>query len=529
MDEVVEQVRAQYDAVPYESHAFFQSAPGHIAAIAHLFGLDPPPVSRARVLEIGCSAGGNLIPFAAWHPQAEVVGIDLSQVEIDKGTEDIRALGLPNLTLQQGDIAATDLDDLGKFDYIICHGVYSWVPANVQEAILSACHALLAHNGVAYVSYNTYPGWKAKEIVRDAMMLRGGDRGTPEEKLSYARGMIDFLNEVSQPDSILAKALADFDAIRVGSKDYYLLHEYLEMFNAPCYFLDFGKRCDPHFLSYLADASPPIMFALNYGNKVSQPLLEECGHSQVLVEQYLDFVVNRTFRQSLLVHADCAPQISYQIDRKRFSAMHFAGWLPPTSTPTVLDHSTQQFGHDATLFTPNPGVKAALDALTTSWPWTMSHAELLDTASTRLAAAGIDVSVDHAAKIDELLEALIMRGMARYRLDPVSPPEPATPPLRLEEPVRRMAELVRWHDGAPLFNRWHEAVTVAPVDRHLLPLLTGERDVAELAQELLGLALRDIIRFERDGARLLSEADLRAAATEYVSATPRRLAEMKLI
>jgi SAM-dependent methyltransferase len=527
MDEVVEQVRAQYDAVPYESHAFFQSAPGHIAAIAHLFGLDPPPVSRARVLEIGCSAGGNLIPFAAWHPQAEVVGIDLSQVEIDKGTEDIRALELPNLTLRQGDIAATDLDDLGKFDYIICHGVYSWVPANVQEAILSACHALLAHNGVAYVSYNTYPGWKAKEIVRDAMMLRGGDRGTPEEKLSYARGMIDFLNEVSQPDSILAKALADFDAIRVGSKDYYLLHEYLEMFNAPCYFLDFGKRCDPHFLSYLADASPPIMFAINYGNKVSLPLLRECGHSQVLVEQYLDFVVNRTFRQSLLVHGECAPQITYQIDRKRFGAMHFAASLPPTSGPTILDQSAQEFGHDATLFTPDPGVKAALDALTARWPWTMSHDELLDAASARLSAAGVEAAVDQSARIDELLEVLFMRGLARYRLDPVLPGR-AGALLRLDEPVRRAAELARW-DDTPVFNRWHEAVPLPPVDRHLLPLLNGERDDETLAQEMLSLALRDVIRFERNGVRLLSEVDLRAAATEYVSATPLRLAQMKLM
>ena len=95
-------------------------------------------VSSARVLEIGCSAGGNLIPFAVWHPRARVVGIDLSQVQIDQGRRSVQGLGLRNLELLQGDIAAMDLQALGQFDYIICHGVYSWVPENVQEAILSA-------------------------------------------------------------------------------------------------------------------------------------------------------------------------------------------------------------------------------------------------------------------------------------------------------------------------------------------------------------------------------------------------------
>ena len=171
MDDAVEQLRAAYDAVPYESHAFPQTAPGHLAAIAYLFGMDTMDVSTARVLEIGCAAGGNLIPFAMLHPQARVVGIDLSSVQVDQGRRRVQALGLWNLELLQGDVAAMDLTALGQFDFIICHGVYSWVPANVQEAILSAFDTVLAPKGVAYISYNVYPGWKSKEIVRDAMLF----------------------------------------------------------------------------------------------------------------------------------------------------------------------------------------------------------------------------------------------------------------------------------------------------------------------------------------------------------------------
>src|SRR4051812_35199224 len=172
MDEAVDQLRAAYDAVPYESHAFPQTAPGHLAAIAYIFGLDAIDVTTARVLEIGCAAGGNVIPFAALHPEARVVGIDLSSVQVEQGRRRVKALGLKNLELLQGDIAAMNLTALGQFDLIICHGVYSWVPHNVQEAILSACDSVLAPAGVAYVSYNVYPGWKSIEIVRDAMLLR---------------------------------------------------------------------------------------------------------------------------------------------------------------------------------------------------------------------------------------------------------------------------------------------------------------------------------------------------------------------
>jgi cyclopropane fatty-acyl-phospholipid synthase-like methyltransferase len=87
----IDDLRAGYDEAPYESYAHPQSAPGQLAAIAWAFGLDPPDVVDCRVLEIGCAAAGNLIPFAATHPLARTVGIDLSQVHIDEGRRRVRA------------------------------------------------------------------------------------------------------------------------------------------------------------------------------------------------------------------------------------------------------------------------------------------------------------------------------------------------------------------------------------------------------------------------------------------------------
>jgi cyclopropane fatty-acyl-phospholipid synthase-like methyltransferase len=135
-----------YDSVPYDSHPFPQTAVEHLEALAYMFGLDAPRPEHARVLELGCASGGNLIPFASRHSEATALGIDLSTVQISQGVDAIRLSGLANVTLRAFDIAAIDAS-FGQFDYIVCHGVYSWVPPEVQDAILRVCSENLAPNG----------------------------------------------------------------------------------------------------------------------------------------------------------------------------------------------------------------------------------------------------------------------------------------------------------------------------------------------------------------------------------------------
>ena len=482
------------------------------------------------MLEIGCAAGGNLIPFAAAHLQAHTVGIDLSQVQVDQGRTRAQALGLNNLELLAGDIARMNLAALGQFDFIVAHGVYSWVPAAVQEALLSAFRRLLAPEGVAYMSYNVYPGWKSKEILRDAMPLASGDSATPEEKVREARRMVDFLEEVSSADGVLSSVLAVSKAHAIGFGDSYLLHDELETFNEPCYFYEMLGRAGAHGLTYLAEAHPETMLPANFGPKVAEYLGDKCGGVQVLVEQYLDFVLNRMFRESLLVHAERAPLIRYNPDRSRYRRLHIAAWVPPVDGQTRLDHSRQEYQEpdDATLFTNDPGIKAALDALSARWPWTLSRQELVDAVHARLVSAGFNPSADLADHIDDLMGVLIMQGAAQVRLDPVLP-EPAPAPLRLEETARRMAELTRSESDASTFNLWHETPILSPADRHLLPLLDGSRDRDALLDALLAVHPENPIPIERDGKQVSGEAEMRDALAEHIDALPEHLAEMKLL
>ena len=423
VDEAVDRLRADYDETPYNSVSYPQSAPGQLAAVGHLFGLATPDVARARVLEIGCAAGGNLIPYAAAHPDARVVGIDLSPAQIDQGRLMVEALGLDNVELLAGDIARMDLEALGQFDFIIAHGVYSWVPAEVQDALLSAFRKLLATQGVGYMSYNVYPGWKSKEIARDAMLLASGASATPEDKARDARAMVDFLEEVTEADGVIARVLAEFRAHSEGFGDSSLLHDELATFNAPCYFYEMVGHVGKHGLAYLGEARPEVMFPANFGPKVAEHLLEKCGGVQVLVEQYIDFVVNRTFRQSLLVHAERAQEIRYNPDGSRFRRLHIAALVPPVEEQTRLDNSRQEYrqADGSTLFTNDPGIKAALDALSARWPWTLSRQELVDEVHARLVSAGFNPSASLPDHIDSLMGVLILQGQAHCRLDPVLP------------------------------------------------------------------------------------------------------------
>ena len=529
-DAAVERLRADYDLAPYDSNAFPQSAPGQLAVVAHLFGLDPPDVATARVLELGCAAGGNIIPFAAAHPDATVVGVDLSQVQIDDGRRLVEALGITNLELVAADIASMDLAGLGQFDYIVAHGVFSWVPPNVQEAIFKTFRTLLVPDGIAYMSYNTYPGWKSKEIVRDAMLLSTNGSETPQDKVREARGMVSFLEQVARPDSFLARAVAEFRSRDEKFDDSYLLHDELEAFNAPCYFLEVVERAGAHGLSFLAEARPEAMFPGNYQPGVAERLAEKCGGVQVLVEQHLDFVVDRAFRETLLIHADQASQIRYVLDRNRYGDMHFAASLPPVDEETRLDSSQQGYlsPSGATLYTDDPAIKAAFDALSARAPWTLSRAELTDTVTTRLRSAGLEPGDGLADQIDHVLDVLVLQGQARCRLEPVLPDIAASPPV-LDAAVRKMVEATRPTGDPSTFTLWHQTVSLSPLDSHLLPMLDGTRDRVALVDALVEIAVTKVVNIELDGDRVTDESVLREVFGEYVDALPERLEEMKLV
>jgi SAM-dependent methyltransferase len=497
-----------YDVVPYESHPFPQSTAEHLEALAFLFGLDAPALKQARVLELGCAAGGNLIPIAARHPNASMVGVDLSSVQIRQGQAAIDKAQLKNIELRALDITGIDAS-FGQFDYIICHGVYSWVPAPVQDAILRICSQNLAPEGVAYVSYNVYPGWKAREIVRDAMILRGAPRDEPGEKLSYARGMLEFLEQSARPDSVLKKTLEENMPIVRNSGAYYLLHEFLEPHNAPCYFKEFAARAGAQGLTYLADAEPSTMFVQNYGEKVRDPLLRECGGSQIMMEQYLDFLVNRTFRQTLLVKQERASGIRYRLDMARIRALEYAGVFSSEDGEVLTLDAREQVCRairNLKVTLRLPVHKAVAQVLDERYPASTPTDALMAAVSARTGEPRAAVEPPVMAMLEELL----ILGAVRIRR---TPPQasvsvsafPRAPAVARNAPGLALSA----GPTAVACNQWHELVGLSLLERCLLPLLDGKHSHEALAQHLATEARAGRLRFIKDEKPLTEEAALR--------------------
>ena len=179
-------METSYDRFPYTSLPFLETHPDRLSVIATLFGLDPAPAAECRVLELGCASGGNIMPMAEALPGSRFLGVDLSSRQIADGQAAIRELGLTNIELRHADVRALG-PELGTFDYIIAHGLYSWVAPDVQEKILAVVGGCLSDRGVAMISHHVKPGWHVRIMIAEMMKWHAGGRGSAEEQAAQSR------------------------------------------------------------------------------------------------------------------------------------------------------------------------------------------------------------------------------------------------------------------------------------------------------------------------------------------------------
>jgi len=131
-------------------------------------------------------------------------------------------------------------ESYGKFDYQICHGVFSWVPNEVQNAILQIAQRNLTQDGIAYISYNTFPGWHMRGLIREMMRYHAANYSTAKIRTRQARGLLDFLTDsVPQDGGPFAALLKQEVEILRRHADHYLFHEHLEEVNTPLFFHQF--------------------------------------------------------------------------------------------------------------------------------------------------------------------------------------------------------------------------------------------------------------------------------------------------
>jgi SAM-dependent methyltransferase len=389
-----------YDRLPYPSMPFAYTQPARLAALSTLFALQAPAADMARVLELGCASGGNIIPLAARFPKSHFTGIDISERHIDDGRKRVAALGLSNIQLHLNDLASLQIGK-ARFDYIICHGVFSWVPKDAQDAIFRICSEGLTEHGVATISYNVLPGWHLRTIVRDICLHHVGRHDSPRDRVANARLILESIAacaDEAEPYGLLLRNEAKRIARRPSA---YILGEFLVSDNLPCYFHDFTERAAKYGLSFLCegDLNSTIPQIKDPETRRRNKLL--AGSDPMALEQYIDFFTGRTFRRSVLIRSKHAASIKRDRNLDRLRGLHFSSRSRKLQKAIDPNAATSK---DAKVRAPkirHPSVLGALQRLVEAFPATLTLEQLTES-----------LSADNTTRICSALLALVVAGDA---------------------------------------------------------------------------------------------------------------------
>ncbi|MCC7360150.1 MAG: methyltransferase regulatory domain-containing protein [Anaerolineales bacterium] len=485
-----------YDEVPYPNLSHVQTHPDSLATLATLLGLTPAPVDGCRVLEIGCAAGGNLLPMAQGLPGSTFVGIDYSARQIEAGQAALAAVGYPNARLLHMNLL--DLTpEFGEFDYIIAHGVYSWVPPAVREKLMAVCKDNLAPNGVAYISYNVYPGWHMLASLRDLMLWHTRAISDPRERAAQARSVLQFMAESVPADSMgratLLNAFSKFllqETERVGPKsDSFLLHDELEENNQPVYFHEFMAHAESHGLQFVSELDFRSALPNFYPKGVTDALLKT-ARNLVELEQYLDFLRNRTFRQTLLCHAGLP--VNRTIKPESLRPFHLASRaVPDAEQPQLHTRTVEKFKtlDGATLSIDHPVSKAAMIHLALQWPRTVPFTDLLPAAEERLRRLNGSHPPEPPPGAQDDAYVLSTNLLKAFIYSENLVEAHIYPPVFVVEVSERPAASPWARQLAAtepkVTNLRHERVELDALTQYLLPYIDGTRSAEDLLELLL--------------------------------------------
>jgi len=471
-----------YEEVLYPSYLHTQTQPDRLATMATFFGMQPAPVEKCRVLELGCHDGSNLIPYAFHLPESSFVGIDMAARPIALGQRRIEALGLKNVRLQQFNLMEVD-KSFGEFDYIVAHGLFSWVPPEVREKILEICHQNLSPHGVAHVSYNAYPGCHLRDMTRQMMLFHTRHVTDSQEKIVQAKALLKFLSDSFAEPDLYRMFLKNELELLLERREEQVFHDDLEVFNEPYYFYRFAEKAAAHGLQFLSEADYFEMQDHIYAPEVKEAL-RILSSDIIAREQYLDFVKCRRFRQTLLCHQEV--KLDRQLKPERMRAFYIASSARPVfDNPDILGQTIEEFhgAKGAAMKTDHPFAKATIICLSEIYPQSLHFDELHANVRARLgdeSSATPEQQEQESQMLGQILLQLFAAGLVELH---VHRPQFAT--SASERP--HASPLARWQiqHGPVVTTLLSTGLEIEDaLGKSLLQLLDGTRDRAALIEEL---------------------------------------------
>ena len=464
------------DRILYPGGAWEHSHPDRIAANARMCGLDTTPVERGRVLELGCGSGRNLIPMAHGLPDAQFVGVELAQRPVAQGRRLAASLGLTNVELLPCDILDVPTD-LGEFDTIIAHGVYSWVPGPVREALMAVLARHLAPHGIAYLNFNALPHGHLRAVVRDLMEFRLASFADPE---GHVKDAVRFVNRVAdaQPSESPYWRVLDEELDRLESNPVsVILHDDLHPDQKAFRFRDVVEHAARHGLQYMCEARPADVHPQRYPESV-RAALNRYGGGRIEREQCFDYLVCQAYRCSLFCRSAMALAPCTDLDgmldlRAASSLLPARGSADPTDGIAVTFRSPD----GATARIDDSAAKAALGILAERWPASVGIEPLLRDSRRRAGRRG------RPTRLERHEFAMFLASNHALGFIDLHTWEPPMTVTATERPVASALARVEIADGARITSLRHRRVHVDDaIAAAVLSGLDGTRDRASLLE-----------------------------------------------
>jgi methyltransferase-like protein len=341
-------------------------------------------------------------------------------------------------------------------------------------------------------------------MIRDMMRYHALRFKEPQMRIGQARALLDFITKsvgtnADNPYSVLLKVETEF---LKNSEDWYLYHEHLEDVNAPMYFYQFMERAQAKGLKFLGESMVRQMVPGNYPKEVEETL-QRLANDIIHMEQYMDFLRNRMFRQTLLCLPAQNPQ--YAITPDRLVGLHMASALKPDTTEPDLKSNAQvtfkmPIG-SANVQITDPLCKNAMMELVEAWPASLPFEEVCLRARKRVNPLMTPDEVlkgRDKALIGRMFLQFYMALVDRLIATKVSEKPKVSPLVRVQASAGRTAT-----------NLKHELGNLGEFERQILRHLDGNHDRAQLIDLLVEMVGTNVLNAHKDGQRITDPIEVR--------------------
>jgi SAM-dependent methyltransferase len=459
-----------YETVPYRGYPISATAPARMALAALAQGGPVASLEAPRVLEIGCGDGANLLPLAYFHPRWQLRGVDSSARAIATAREGARALGIDNVSFADADLASFEPE--GEHDFVIAHGVYSWIDADRRAALRRLARRALAPSGLSYVSFNAMPGWGVRGRIRD-LLLRSTERPTLEAARARVEDLAGLVPEEQNDWTMLLSH--ELERARAAA-DAYLAHEYLAPDNHAFWLGEVTRDFASDGLRYVGDGffGAPEGFV----DPALRARAEGTGGDAIAQEEMIDLILFRQLRAALFCREDAPAPAAVDVLEHAWVACAARRRSDPFDlTVDAEEVFDSPYGREIRVRAPLS--KMALLVLADRYPEAFRVHTLVAECRERLASHGIAPEAGDEARMREGLSTLAALLDVELRLD--------APPLRIEPRARPRALALTRHEAErseTVTSALHTMIPLDPLDRAIVVRLDGSRSVSQVADAI---------------------------------------------